>query len=204
MQDLTFDSFAYLRLPLAVAGFAFLIGALGTFRAAAHRAFLAAALMMVLFFHAARLAMVVFDPYLSSRPLATALHACAGRPIDRRGPSTTSFRRYSFTPTARACFCPGAASISSTVPTPPARPRFSLTIRSSRVCGRIRAAIISLTLRSALPRYQDLVGPAQLNVVAESGGKLLLTNHPLTSSVALPSPAFSRIQLMYYNASHEH
>src|SRR5271169_3415186 len=29
--------------------------------------------MMVLFFHAARLAMVVFDPYLSSRPLAEAL-----------------------------------------------------------------------------------------------------------------------------------
>ena len=29
--------------------------------------------MMVLFLHAARLAMVVFDPYLSSRPLAEAL-----------------------------------------------------------------------------------------------------------------------------------
>lgn len=29
--------------------------------------------MMVLFFHAARLALVVFDPYLSSRPLAQAL-----------------------------------------------------------------------------------------------------------------------------------
>jgi hypothetical protein len=29
--------------------------------------------MMVLFSHAARLAMVVFDPYLSSRPLAKAL-----------------------------------------------------------------------------------------------------------------------------------
>ena len=42
-------------------------------RATGQRAFLAAALMMVLFFHAARLAMVVFDPYLSSRPLAEAL-----------------------------------------------------------------------------------------------------------------------------------
>jgi len=29
--------------------------------------------MMVLFFHAARLALVVFDPYMSSRPLAEAL-----------------------------------------------------------------------------------------------------------------------------------
>ncbi len=33
----------------------------------------ALAAMMVLFFHAARLALVVFDPYMSSRPLAEAL-----------------------------------------------------------------------------------------------------------------------------------
>src|SRR4029077_1627888 len=31
------------------------------------------AVMMILFFHAARLALVVFDPYMSSRPLAEAL-----------------------------------------------------------------------------------------------------------------------------------
>jgi hypothetical protein len=31
--------------------------------------------MMVIFFHAARLALVVFDPYMSSRPLANALLA---------------------------------------------------------------------------------------------------------------------------------
>ena len=73
MEDLTLASFAYLRLPLAIAALAFLIGALGSFCAVGQRAFLAAALMMVLFFHAARLAMVVFDPYLSSRPLAEAL-----------------------------------------------------------------------------------------------------------------------------------
>ena len=70
---LTLESFAYLRLPLAMAAVAFLIGALGSLRAVGQRAFLAAALMMVLFFHAARLAMVTFDPYLSSRPLAEAL-----------------------------------------------------------------------------------------------------------------------------------
>jgi hypothetical protein len=33
-------------------------------------AFLGAALMMILFFQAARIAMATFDPYLSSRPLA--------------------------------------------------------------------------------------------------------------------------------------
>ena len=38
---------------------------------------------MVLFFHAARLALVVFDPYLSSRPLAEALLAGAAGKADR-------------------------------------------------------------------------------------------------------------------------
>jgi len=58
MMDLTFDSFAYLRLPLAVAAIALLGGALATFRCVDLRSFLAAALMMVLFYHAARLALV--------------------------------------------------------------------------------------------------------------------------------------------------
>src|SRR5579862_2460186 len=73
MEDLTLDSFAYLRVPLAMAGVAFLVGALGTFRAKTQRAFWAAAIMMFIFLHAARAAMVVFNPYLSSRPLANAL-----------------------------------------------------------------------------------------------------------------------------------
>ena len=81
MQDLTLDSFAYLRLPLVVAGIALLIGVVGTFRAAAERAFLAAALMMVLFFHAARIAMVMFDPYLILETPGDRADPCAGRPL---------------------------------------------------------------------------------------------------------------------------
>ena len=77
--DLTLRAFAYLGLPLAVAGAAFAVGAVGAWRAGAasegRRGVPLAALvtMMVLFFHAARLALVVFDPYMSSRPLAEAL-----------------------------------------------------------------------------------------------------------------------------------
>ena len=73
MEDLTIASFAYLRLPLLLAAVAFLVGAAGTFRATGQRAFLAIALMAILFFQAARIAMAAFDPYLSSRPLAEAL-----------------------------------------------------------------------------------------------------------------------------------
>src|SRR6202043_4140656 len=63
LEDLTLRSFAYLRAPLAVAAAAFLIGALGNFRAVGERAFVTAGLMMVLFFQAARLALVDFDPF---------------------------------------------------------------------------------------------------------------------------------------------
>jgi len=73
MEDLTLSSFAYLRLPLFVAALAFCIGAVGAIAGSARRGFIAAVLTMVLFFHAARLALVVFDPYMSSRPLAEAI-----------------------------------------------------------------------------------------------------------------------------------
>ncbi len=65
MTDLTLRAFAYLRLPLLMAGIAFVFGTLDR-----RWSFVA---MMIVFFHAARLALVVFDPYLSSRPLAEAL-----------------------------------------------------------------------------------------------------------------------------------
>ena len=72
MGDLTLHSFAYLRFPLAMACVAFAIGALAALLLR-HRVYLAIGLAMVLFFHAARFALVTFDPYLSSRPLAEAL-----------------------------------------------------------------------------------------------------------------------------------
>ena len=70
MGDLTLASFAYLRAPLALACAGFALGALLIWR----WKIAGAVAMMVLFFHAARLALVVFDPYLASRPLAEALN----------------------------------------------------------------------------------------------------------------------------------
>jgi hypothetical protein len=70
MGDLTLASFAYLRTPLLLAGAGFLAGAVAAWRGK----LLGVVVMMVLFIHAARLALVVFDPYLASRPLAEALN----------------------------------------------------------------------------------------------------------------------------------
>ena len=74
MGDLTLRSFAYLRLPLAVAGLATLLGAVGAWVFRGQRAAIALAVTMVLFYQAARLALIAFDPYLGSYPLAQALN----------------------------------------------------------------------------------------------------------------------------------
>jgi hypothetical protein len=71
--DLTLQAFAYLRAPLLLAVVACLVGACGAFLLSGRCIFLALAVMMVLLSHASRMALVTFDPYLSSRPLAEAL-----------------------------------------------------------------------------------------------------------------------------------
>ena len=42
-----------------------------------------------------------------------------------------------------------------------------------------------VTKASAVPDLESLVGSSQLNAVAESGGKVLFTNHPLASAAGL-------------------
>jgi len=74
MGDLTAASLAYLRVPLAIAGVATLFGVAGALMRRGLHSALALALMMVLFFQAARGALVAFDPYLGSYPLARALN----------------------------------------------------------------------------------------------------------------------------------
>jgi 4-amino-4-deoxy-L-arabinose transferase-like glycosyltransferase len=74
MADLTLPAFAYLRTPLALAGAAFLFGGAAVMRLKLERAYLAIAVTLVLFFYAARLALVVFDPYLSSYAIAQKLN----------------------------------------------------------------------------------------------------------------------------------
>jgi 4-amino-4-deoxy-L-arabinose transferase-like glycosyltransferase len=75
MGDLTIPAFAYLRLPLMMAGGAFMIGAVALWwRRSLNFAIAGAVVMMILFYQAAHTALTVFDPYLSSRPLAEALN----------------------------------------------------------------------------------------------------------------------------------
>jgi hypothetical protein len=187
MEDLTLDSFAYLRLPLAVAAVAFLIGSIGNWRAVGQRAFLAAALMMVLFFHAARLAMVAFDPYLSSRPLATALQrAPAGTlVVDLHYYTYSSIFFYTnrtawllngrFNNLVYGSYAPGAPDVF-----------LDDAQWKDMWLGPQRCYLVAGDEQR--PRFEKLAGKDALFLVADSGGKMVLTNQALPHSASGTAP----------------
>jgi 4-amino-4-deoxy-L-arabinose transferase-like glycosyltransferase len=181
MEDLTLNSFAYLRVPLAIAGAGFLLGAIGTLRAVGRRgllrASLAAALMMVIFFQAARLAMVKFDPLLSSRDIArTILKDPPGQII-----LDHSYWWFSSIPfyTGRSVLLLNGKwnnlEYGSNAPNPPdvfideAKLR-ALWLQPQRYYLVARAG--------QLARFTDLLGRGRIEIVDRSGGKMLLTNMP--------------------------
>ncbi len=196
MEDLTLSSLAYLRGPLLLAAFAFLIGALGTVRGTSHRAFLAAALMMVTFFQAARLALVAFDPYMSSRPLAKELlRSPEGKLIvDRQYYTYSSLIFYANRDALLlngrrdnleyGSYAPGAPDVFID------DPQFAkLWLQTQRYY-----LVASESTRS---RFENLVGPERLIIVDSSGGKFLMTNQPLaaaTGSTTVSGQASRRSQ----------
>lgn len=182
MEDLTLASFAYLRLPLALAGVAFLVGALGNFRQTGLRAAVATGVMMVVFFQAARLALVDFDPFLSSRPLAEALkksppgrlmvdhHYYTFSSIFFYTDRTALLRNGRINNMVYGSYAPGAPDV------------FVDDTQFEELWRQPQRSYM-VAADSALPGLEKLAGDSRLNVVARSGGKVLLTNEPLAESV---------------------
>ncbi len=180
MEDLTLYSFAYLRLPLLVAGIAFIVGAVGTFRAIGQRAFLASALMMIIFFHAARLALVVFDPYFSSRPLAEALlKSPEGTLIVNHHYYT--FSSVFFYTNRRALLLNARFQNLEYGSYAPGVPDVFIQDTDFKRLWSEPERFYLLATGPAVERLEGLVGPSQLALVAESGGKFLFTNHAVVS-----------------------
>ena len=188
MQDLTLGSFAYLRTPLLVAAIAFCMGAVATWKWTGQPAFLAGALMMILFFHAARLAMAVFDPYLSSRPLAEAIlkspegtlivdhHYYTFSSVFFYTGRTALLRNGRFNNLEYGAYAPGVPDVfidDSQFTDLWLKPERSYIVASQNV----------------VPRLESLVGAEHLNLVAASGGKFVLTNHPVVVSQGEPPTA---------------
>ncbi len=175
MEDLTLASFAYLRLPLAVAGAAFLIGAAGNFRQTGLRAAAATGVMMVVFFQAARLALVVFDPYMSSRPLAEALKKSPpGRLIVDHHYYT--FSSIFFYTDRTALLRNGRINNLVYGSHAPGAPDVFIDDAQFAELWRQPERSYIVAEDSALPGLEKLAGEPSFKVVARSGGKVLLTN----------------------------
>lgn len=182
MEDLTLQSFAYLRAPLLIAFAAFAIGAVGTFRAVGLRAFLSAAFMMVLFFHAARLALVAFDPFLSSRPLANALLRSPQGGLITEG-HYYPFSSIFFYTNRTALLLNGRAKNLEYGSYAPVAPDVFIDDGQFKNLWLGPARYYLFAKQATRSHLESVVGAANLNLVAESGGKLLLTNQPEVVSI---------------------
>jgi 4-amino-4-deoxy-L-arabinose transferase-like glycosyltransferase len=172
MGDLTIASFAYLRVPLVLAGMAFAVGAIGAWRGR----YLAIAAMMVLFLNAARLALVVFDPYLSSRPLATALsQAPPGQLIADNQYYT--FSSVFFYTDRNALLLNGRVNNLEYGSHAPGAPDVFIDDTRFAALWRMPDRYYLLVEKPSVERIEKLVGRDALTTVKEAGGKYLFTNH---------------------------
>lgn len=178
MADLTLRAFAYLRGPVLLAAVAFLVGVVGAWRLRGKAMVLTLALMMILFFHAARWALVVFDPYLSSRPLAEALNrAPPGKLIV--DDQYYTFSSVFFYTNRRALLLRGRVNNLMYGSYAPGAPNVFLTDKQfPRIWDQDRRWYLCVE-GSQVPRIKKLVGGASLHLVKESGGKYLFANLPL-------------------------
>ncbi len=183
MEDLTLSSFAYLRLPLGMAAVAFVIGVIATLRTSSKRVYLAVAVAMALFFHAARVALVAFDPFLSSRPLVKTLeHSPEGNLIvdhhyywyssvffyTNRSALLLNGRVFNLIYGSNS---PGAAQV------------FINDSQFEDLWQKPERYYV-FTKSDGADRLQALVGSKKFIAVGASGGKSLFTNHPLPASRA--------------------
>jgi 4-amino-4-deoxy-L-arabinose transferase-like glycosyltransferase len=180
MGDLTLQSFAYLRLPLVLAAIAALIGVAGIvrFRHDKSLPFIAAGIMMLIFFHAARVAMIAFDPYLGSKPLADALIAApAGKLVE--ADAYYAFSSVFFYTGRRALLWNGRVDNLEYGSYAPGSPSVFIDDTQFQQLWRSQERYYLLALEKDLPHVQELALDTGIKVVKKSGGKYLLTNIPI-------------------------
>lgn len=175
MADLTVSSMAYVRVPLMIASIACLVGAAGAWWFRGERAYLSLALMMVLFLQAARLAMVAFDPYMSSRPLAEALKRAPKGRLILNGPYYT-FSSVFFYTDYGALLLNGRVNNLEYGSYAPGAPKVFIGDAQFVPLWQSPERCYILSEDIAVSRLEKLVGKESLHVVHRSGGKTLFTN----------------------------
>jgi 4-amino-4-deoxy-L-arabinose transferase-like glycosyltransferase len=182
MADLTLGAFAYLRFPLGVAMSAFAAMAVGlTFARSRREIALAAALSMVIFLQAARLALVKFDPYLGSYPLATALQKSPeGELIE--ADAYYAFSSVFFYTNRTALLWNGRMNNLEYGSFAPGAPKVFIGNDDFVKHWNSTKRHYLLAYGSDLEVLKSL-SSGQVYIVAENAGNFLLTNQPLLSGV---------------------
>jgi len=180
MQDLTFGALAYLRLPLVIAGFACIVGAIGAWSLSGKRAILAIALMMVLFFQAARLALVVFDPYLSSHKLADALNRAPKGRLIVYGEHNDISSLFFYSEDNALLLHGRRVTLEYGSNAPDAPAVFIDDDEFLRLWALPDRFYLALS-DQALPRIEKIIPRSQLHLIAAAGGKSLFSNRGITT-----------------------
>lgn len=175
LTDLRIPAFAYLRLPLALAAAAVLLATAGLLLARRTRAvFVVLTATMLLFLQAARVALVRFDPYLSSYQLAQALNrAPQGKLIV--GDAYYAFSATFFYTDRSALLWNGRTNNLQYGSYAPGAPAVFIGDGDLRRLWDGSERMYLLIYGSDMPQVTRLLS-ATPNVVASSGGNFLLTN----------------------------
>lgn len=177
MGDLTFQSLAYLKLPLALAAAAFLIGGVLAWILRDRRVYLVFALVMVLFFHASRLALIVFDPYMSSRPLAEALVRAPQGQLISNG-EYYGFSSVYFYTNRTVLLWNGRGNNLEYGSYAPGSPSVFIDDRRFAELWSSSERYYLLSDGDGLLRLRSVIDHARLHLMLESGGKTLYSNLP--------------------------
>ena len=181
--DLTLDAFAYLKLPLGLAavGFGGTAIALTLSRNNVRRTVLVVAASMIVFFQAARIALIRFDSYLGSYPLAERLEKSPpGQLIE--ADAYYAFSSVFFYTNRTALLLNGRMNNLEYGSYAPGAP--DVFIDDNRFVSLWRAddRYYLLAYGTDMPHLEQLVAKSNLHVVAENGGNYLLTNRALPST----------------------
>ena len=181
MQDLTFEALAYLRLPLVIAGVACVVGAIGAWTQSGKRAILALAVMMVLFFMAARQAQVVFDPYLSSHELANALNRAPKGELIVYGEHNDISSLF-FYSEDKALLLNGRRTTLEYGSNAPGAPAVFIDDDDLQRLWALPERTYLALNDEALPQVEKLIPRSQLHRIAASGGKSLFSNQEISTA----------------------
>ena len=180
IRDLTLNAFAYLRLPLGLAAFAFGGCALALVfsRNNVRRTVLVVAASMIVFFQAARIALIRFDSYLGSYPLAERLQQSPpGQLIE--ADAYYAFSSVFFYANRTALLLNGRVDNLEYGSYAPGAPNVFIDDNKFKSLWTGESRWYLLAYGTDMPHLEQLVGRTTLHVVAENAGNYLLTNRAL-------------------------